>query len=400
MTDPAAQSPTTTLSGHPLRLSAYPAEAVTNRQFRQFDLARLDCCYLPAAMAPLCDVPPTSSREFLEDDNRGAVSPEPVAHLDGQPFYLSVKGVGSTVEPFSYQPLDRQLAAGLTDDPDVRRRLSESPRASDDRLITGELWLRGSPYGGQGWEHAVTALRVSEAADLTSIRGFLIAPVVKVVLLPRSLEERIKSIHWYRRFPGRIVQEIRLVPSNVRVYLHAQSTIGHNIREIFDRFGVDSPAKAHRFATNFLRSAVAMLTVFARSIQLDPATGKFTGFDFYDVWLDKDAVLAPNGSVYFVDLEGVETISVEGEAVPEKLEDQVYRSMYELAFAYEQIERERARRFGEVGSRKEQFARLLEEALRDDPVVRLRRDSAGLEMETHANCQKGSFRSTFRWVDG
>jgi hypothetical protein len=397
--EPPPVPPPPTLAGHPLRLTAFGAAAVTNRQFARFELGPLDRCYLPAATAALCDEPPLGDRSFLEDDNRGAVSPEPVATLDGQPFYLSVKGIGSTVEPFSYQPLDRRLGASLTDDPEVRRRLLAAPGPEGDRLLTGELWLRGSPYGGQGWEHASTALKVSESADLTSIRGFLIAPVVKVVQLPPVLQERIRSIHWYRKYPGRIVQEIRLVPSNVRVYLHAQSTLGHNIRQVFDRFGLTSPAAAHRFQTNFLRSAVAMLTVFARSIQDDPATGKFTGLDFYDVWLDKDAVLAPNGSVYFVDLEGVETISVEAGAVREKLEDQVFRSMYELAFAFEQIERERARRFGEVGSRKEQFARLLEEALRDDPVVRLRRDGRGLEMETHANCQKGEFRSTFRWVD-
>ena len=77
----------------------------------------------------------------------------------------------------------------------------------------------------------------------------------------------------------------------------------------------------------------------------------------------------------------------------------MFRSMYELAYAYEQIERERARRFGDAGSRKQQFARLMEEALRDDPVVRLRRDGSRLEMEIHANSQEGEFRSTFRWVD-
>ena len=284
--EPESPTPSARLSGWPITLSEYSAESVTNRQFREFDLSRLDRCYLPAAMQALCDEAPLSSLPFLEDDNRGAVSPEPVAVLDGQPFYLSVKGIGSTVEPFSDRPLDRRLAAEITGDPDVRRRLLEGPETDGDRLITGELWLRGSPYGGQGWEHASTALRVSESADLTSIRGFLIAPVVKVVFLPARLEERIKSIHWYRRYPGRIVQEIRLVPSNVRVYLHAQSTIGHNIRDVFDRFGLDSPGKVHRFETNFLRSAVAMLTVFARSIRYDPAKRRYAGLDFYDVWLD------------------------------------------------------------------------------------------------------------------
>lgn len=398
--DSDSQGPALTLTGLPVDLSIYPAETVTNPQFSRVSLPPLDTCFLPEAMAPLCDGPSLGVRRFVEDDNRGAVSPEPVAQLDGQPFYLSVKGIGSTVEPFSYQPLDRRTAAELTADPETRRRLLAHPGSGDDRLITGELWLRGSPYGGQGWEHAATALRVSERADLTSLGGFLIAPVVKVAFLPAPLAERVRQIHWYRRYPGKIVQEIRLVPSNVRVYLHAQNTIAHTIRHLFDRFRLHSDAQAHRFEVNFLRSAVGMLTLFARTLRFDAAKGRYLGLDFYDVWLDKDAVIAPNGSVYFVDLEGIEEIAVEKEGVVEKIEDQVYRSLYELAFAYEQIERERGRRFGAAASRKERFSRLLEEAVRDDPYVRPRREGADLLLETHANAQEGTFRSTFRWVDG
>jgi len=388
------------LAGLPLELAGYPAETQVNRQFREFDLSRMDRFYLPRALMSLMDEPPVETREFIEDDNRGAVDPEPAATLDGTEFFLSVKGVGSTVDPYSWRPLDRAYAAELTPDAVVRERLTSRPPDRSDRVITGELWLRGSPYGGQGVEHASTALRVSEMADLTSIGGFLIAPVVKVCFLPRRLEDRLRSIHWYRHYRGRMVQELRLVPSNVRIYFHARSTVGNTVGHVFDLFSIDSNPRALRFETNFVRSTVAMLTLFARTMTADASHTHYRGLDFHDVWLDKDAVVAPNGAVYFVDLEGIEEVAVEREAVREKIEDQVYRSLYELTFAYEQIERERARRFGAMGSRKSQFEAILREALRDDPFVRLREDGVNLEMEIRNKYQEGSLFTRFQAVDG
>jgi hypothetical protein len=359
----------------------------------------MDLVYLPRSLAALTDEAPIETRDFVEDDNRGAVEPKPIATLDGEEFYLSVKGIGSTIDPYSWQRLDRQYAAELTGDATVRERLQRTPPDGDDRMITGELWLRGSPYGGQGLEHATTALRVSERADPTSIHGFRIAPVVKVCYLPKSLEERLRGIHWYRRYRGRIVQELRLVPSNVRVYFHSRSTVGNNVGHVFDLFAVDSNERALGFETNFVRSTMAMLTLFARTMIWDGDRNAYRGLDFLDVWLDKDAVVAPTGSVYFVDLEGIEEIAVARSDVKEKIEDQVYRSLYEMTFAYEQIERERVRRFGADGGRKRHFAGILREALRDDRFVRLQENGPNLELVIRNNCQEESLYTRFPAVD-
>jgi len=205
------------------------------------------------------------------------------------------------------------------------------------------------------------------------------APLVKIVMIPESLETQIKKIFWYRRFGGRIVQETRLVPSNIRIYFHAGSTIGSNIGSIFDLCGIDSNDRALQFLENFVRSGVAALTLFTRSIAKSE-DGNFTGLDYSDVWLDKDAVIAPDGTIYFVDLEGLETIIVSKEKVREKIEDQIYRSLYEFIYAYEQIERERAARFGNMADRKAQFEYLLREALKDDEVVGLTRQSGSLQL--------------------
>jgi hypothetical protein len=400
---PAPRSPSIggvpRLAGTSVPLTMYPAETITNRHFQSFDLRRWDCYFLPPALTPLASAPALEVVEAIEDDNRSAILPEPVATVDGLPFYLSVKGVGSGVDPFSLRRLDAAYAAELTQDLDVRRRLQGVPGDQPGGIITGELWLRGSPYGGQGLPHALTALRVSERADLTSLHGFRVAPVLKVAFLAKELEERLRGIHWYRRYPERMVQELRLVPSNVRVYFHARNTVGQDPGHVFDLFAVDSAAKAHAFELNFVRSGLALLTLFARTLEADVEAQRFSGLDFEDVWLDKDAVLAPDGTVFFVDLEGIDTATVERNQVREKIEDQIFRSLYEFMFAYEQIERERARRYGSTGSRKRYFESLVLESLRSDPFVRARSGPRGLSMQVRNRLGEESLWFDFPLVD-
>ena len=337
--------------------------------------------------------------EAIEDDNRSAILPLPVATLDGLPFYLSIKGVGSNVEPFSHRRLTGASAAEITDDLDVRQRLRSRTGESLGGIISGEVWLRGSPYGGQGWPHATTALRVSERAHLTDLAGFRIAPVVKVAFLPEALADRLRGIHWYRKYRDRFVQELRLVPSNVRIYFQARSTVGNDPGHVFDQFGIDSPGKAHAFELNFVRSGLAVLTLFARTLGPAADPTRFSGLDFQDVWLDKDAVIAPDGTIFFVDLEGIDTVSVDRSGVREKIEDQIFRSLYEFMFAYEQIEQERARRFGPSGSRKRTFEALVVDAVRDDPFLRVRHDPSGLLLRVLPGRDEESLSFDFPLVD-
>ncbi len=387
------------LRGTPLTLLGYPAEGRVNPQFLGIVPESFARVYVPPGLAPLLRESPVERGEFLEDDNRGAVRPDPIATLDGVPYYLSVKGVGSAFDPFADRPLDLATVLELTEDAETRRRLSAAPTGAPARFITGELWLRGSPYGGQGLGHASQALSVSERADLTNLNGFRIAPVVRISYLPPELEAAVRGIHWYRRFPDRIVQELRLVPSNVRIYFHARTTVGADAAGVFDQFGVDTAARAYGFEVNFMRSALAMLTLFARSLRRGPAPEEFRGLDYHDVWLDKDAVLAPDGTVHFVDLEGIEEVTVGRAAVREKIEDQIYRSLYEGMFAYEQLEAERSRRFGPGGPRKGRFESLLERALATDPFLRLRRAPGRLELEVRNALSERELYLTFPILD-
>ncbi len=385
--------------GHPVALGSYATKSLSNPRFERFDLSRWDRIFLPPALQDLMDESPLDIQTFIEDDNRGAILPMPAATLDGTDFFLSVKGVGSTIDPYSWRPLDREYAAQLCRDAAVRDRLRRHPTTPGDRIITGEVWLRGSPYGGQGLDHATTALQVSKRADLTSLAGFRVAPTVKVSLFPPELEERIRTIRWYREYQGRFVQEIRLVPSNVRIYFHSRNTVGASARHVFTLFGIDSSAKAHRFEIAFVRSTVAMLTLFARTLRYEATRDRYLGFDYDDVWLDKDAVVAPDGTVYFVDLEGIVERALEKHQVVEKIDDQVHRSLYELTFAYEQIEAERVRQFGGGESRTGHFETVLREALRTDPYVDVESAGAHLDLLIRNPCHDDSLVTRFRAVD-
>jgi hypothetical protein len=366
------------LKGLPLSLDAYEAsEILTNKHFQDFKIPDFERFFLPESMAPFTNQSPMGPREFLADDHRGAVSSSPVSTLDGTDFYLSLKGIGSTTNPFSHEVFGSDEISYLVQDPELNERVANSRGAP--RYITGELWLRGSPYGGQGLQHASTALKVSEMANLTSIHGFRIAPLVKIVFLPEELENEIKKVYWYRRFRGRIVQEIRLVPSNIRIYFHSGSTIGGNIGSVFDLFGIDTDDRALGFLKNFAKSGIAYLSLFVRTLTSNQ-DGTYSGLDFSDVWLDKDAVLATDGTIYFVDLEGLEWITIGRDRIQEKIHDQIYRSLYEFLYAYEQIERERARRFGNTADRKVQFEYLLREALYKDEVIDLERGGTSLQL--------------------
>lgn len=150
-------------------------------------------------------------------------------------------------------------------------------------------------------------------------------------------------------------------------------------KSIFNLFGIDNKDKALEFLKNFVKSGIAYLTLFTRTLKSN-MDGTFSGLDFYDVWLDKDAVLAPDGTIYFVDLEGLEWITVEAKKIPEKIDDQIYRSLYEFMYAYEQIERERSARFGDWIDGKVQFEHLLKEALKDDEVIDLASEGQSLKL--------------------
>jgi len=382
------------IKGTPISLNAYESSKTRRNKYFSECMPDFDRVYLPDSMKDFSAVAPLCRKEFLVDDNRSAVDPNKSVSIDGIDFYLSVKGIGSTTNPFSRQLLRKDEIASLLTDADVRNKIMLS-NGGLHRYLTGEMWCRGSPYGVQGLRYANIAMNASEYDDITSIHGFRIAPVVSIVFLPPQLQDQIRRLYWYRQFKEEIVQEIRLVPSNVRIYFHSDWTIGEDTCMVFQLFDIDSNEKAEEFERNFLKSGMAVLTLLPRSWKKN-GDGTYSGLDFYDVWLDKDAVLAPDGTIFWADLEGLEWITLWNREyreknlenlqpkttsdIEEKIEYQIYRSTYELMYAYEQIERERIRRFGHKEERKAHFERILRDALRHDEIISLEHEGSSLNL--------------------
>ncbi len=379
------------LRGMPVSLNVYDgAVTITNKYFKGFQMSDFERIYLPDSVKPFSYVDPIGTKELLIDDNRSAVGRQPYMTIDGTDFYFSVKGIGSTTSPFSRQLFKKEEICSLLKSGTTKERITNAKEKEMKlpRYLTGELWSRGCPYGSQGLEFASIAMKATEMSDAstTSIHGFRIAPLVKIVRFPEALQKQITQLYWYRRFKQVMVQETRLIPSNIRIYFHSDWTIGDDTGELFDFFRIDNNDKAMDFLKNLVKSGIAILTLFVRSMR-DNGNGTYSGLDFYDVWLDKDAVLAPDGTIFWADLEGLQTITIGGKDradlelnIEENLEHQIYRSLYEFMYAYEQIEREHVRRFGHITDRKTQFEYLLKDALKDDEVVGLHRSQDSLEL--------------------
>jgi hypothetical protein len=383
------------IKGTPISLNAYEASKTRrNKHFLGFDMPDFEYVYLPDSMNAFSTIPPFCFKEFVVDDNRSAVDPNKSVSIDGLDFYLSVKGIGSTTNPFSRQLLRKDEMTSLIADADIRNKVMSS-NGELHRYLTGEMWCRGSPYGVQGLRYANIAMNASEYDDVTSIHGFRIAPVVSITFLPQQLQDQIRKLYWYRQFKEEIVQEIRLVPSNIRIYFHSDWTIGEDTCMVFQLFDIDSNEKAEEFEINFLKSGMAILTLLSRSLRKN-GDGTYSALDFYDVWLDKDAVLAPDGTIFWADLEGLEWITLWNREyreknlenlppkttsdIEEKMEYQIYRSTYELMYAYEQIERQRIKQFGHPMERKARFEYLLRNALQHDEILSLEREGSSLNL--------------------
>jgi hypothetical protein len=388
------------INGLPVPLAAYEIKEVrTSRFFQGKSMPDMYRFYLPESMVAFTDTPPEKIRVMFADDNRSAVSKKPYLSIDDTEFFLSVKGIGSTTHPFLRYPLSKGEICGLLGNDPLSDKIGNSKSETSPRYITSELWQRYSPYGGQGLEHALYSMRAAEMDDVTSIHGFRICPLVNIAFAPLELEEQIKKLYWYRQFKGRVVQELRLVPSNVRIYFHSGTTIGETIGSVFDLYGINTNEKALTFIRNFLRSGIPYLSLFVRSMKAND-DGTFSGLDFYDVWMDKDALVAPDGTMYFADLEGLDWVTRPEKEISEMVNHQFFRQLYEFMYSYVQMEMERSKRFGPMAGRKKQFELILREALKDDEVCELYNDGNRLMLRIGNIVGEKRLVESFPMLDG
>lgn len=349
---------------------------VGNRQWEDAWTDSVRGAYLPSLLWRLAGRPPGETIDALRDDNRSCLLPTRTVTVGDTEYFLSVKGCGAEYDAFRPVKLSPNALRTICHDPALAARLEAEPTA-DTPFVVGERWWGYAPYGGQAGDSALLGVLASSRADRNQIAGFHICPVIAAVRLPDAVAEVASKFYWYRRYDGAYWQEIRLMPSNVRLYFHSPVTLGLDSGRVFSLFELDGFERCEAFLERLTRSTMAAITLYARTLRYDSVHGRFTGLDYDEVYLDKDAVLAPDGTLHFADLEGVEGVSAAAVAdVRQRIEDQFYHNLYEATYAIEAMAQETYRLLGladSVADRHRWTLEVLERACRTDPYVRVER---------------------------
>lgn len=347
-------------------------EVFGDRRFEGFWSHEVEGCYVPESLWKLAGQPRGVPVEGVRDDNRSALLPERRWVVRDREFVAAVKGCGAATDAYENVPLTASRARTICRDGRLLEALAAEDGAASG-FITGERWFGNTPYGGQAPDNAAIGLITSLRANDAEIVGFHICPIVALVRLPDEFAAIASRFYWYRRYEGTYWQEVRLMPSNVRVYFHSPVTFGVDTSRAFALFGVESFEQAERFLENMARSSVAALTLYARSLRHDDRRGHYAGLGYHDVWLDKDAVIAPDGTMHFADLEGIEEIAAgTPAAVREQIERQFHRNVYEAFYALEALAGEvdrRWRSFREPAARRGWILEAMGRACAADPYL-------------------------------
>jgi hypothetical protein len=331
----------------------------------------------------------TPVRAAWADGNRGAILDDTRVEHDARSWLLAVKGVGAR------SPLYGDTPAGYSHAHALDVTLAERERSLLG-AITRESWMGEAPYGAQGLGNAENALMLSSPGLREALAPAVLCPVIAIVEIPEA--EVLDTFH-YRRFAGPIVQEHRLVPSTVRLYHQSALALGRDVEGALATLGVADVDALDAFLDRYLASSVALLTVAARSARTHGHA--FEVLDYDDAWLDKDAFVAPDGTLAFADLEALVHVELPDlEALAARVRRQIERNAYEVLYGADALlaveERWRGRP-REQALRRRVLAERTALALAGDPRVSLEKAADGWDLEVHPRLGD---RVVVRWLDG
>lgn len=352
-------------------------EVVGNPQWKDLWERDLAGVYVPPLMWQLAGRPPGTPCEGIRDDNRSSLFTDRRLVFRDKEYIPCVKGCGAEFDAYQHSLLTPSSLGEVCHDPTIALELARYQKDITG-FMTGERWFGNTPYGAQAPDNAMIALLASLRADGTEIAGFHICPIVALVRLPDAFANMASKFFWYRRYNGAYWQELRLMPSNVRLYFQSPITFGANTAEAFSLFGLDCLEACEDFAERLARSSIAALTLYARTLRYDSERERYLGLGYHDVWLDKDAVIASDGTLHFADLEGIEDIPAKtNEEVREQIGMQFHRNVYEVSYALEAMASQTERSLSIGATKPDRRAWLMEiiqRACRSDAYVRLERD--------------------------
>jgi hypothetical protein len=307
-----------------------PEAIVFNEQFKLHE--EWYSSYLGSATAAFHEIN-HKLQPAIRDENRNAIIPENFIEIEGKIFYLSVKGCGAYEDMF----FGGKLTPNKIENACRESQYLSKVKALSTGLgfIMGESWMGESPYGAQGFINAFDELKFSRIAKLDTINGAYICPVVAVIKLPKDIEDVARNFFWFRTYKDHFYQVLRLIPSNVRLYFESSNVIA-NPSSIFQLFEIDTIEKAENFELNFIKSGIALLTLYSRSALIEG--NEIKGIYYQDVWLDKDCVVAPDGTIHFADIEGFIWKKVLIDEYEEIQRKEWQKLVYEFLYALVQID--------------------------------------------------------------
>ncbi|MFX1480479.1 MAG: hypothetical protein ACFFCI_20475 [Promethearchaeota archaeon] len=300
----------------------------------------------------------------IKDENRNAIIPNLNISINDRLFYLSVKGCGAYEDMFFGGTLTPSKLKASCHDSQLIAKLDRLSTGLG--FIMGESWMGESPYGAQGKINAYDELNYSMTASKDSINGAHLCPVIGVVQLSNKIEELARKFFWFRTYQDHFFQVIRLVPSNIRLYFESNLKIT-NPGSIFSLFDVNDDKEIEKFELNFIKSGIALLSLYSRSAKV--SGNDVTGITYQDVWFDKDCVVAPDGTIYFADIEGLvwKKVPIEKMVALQKKEWQ--KLFYEFIYALFKIDSYRHKiqqREVNWSVQREELALLIHQALNKD----------------------------------
>lgn len=269
-----------------------PVRLYINKNFP--DIAReedFQTSYIPSDLLKVVGIRKHGKKVVgISEGGRSAVFPERTYTIGDQEFAVNVKGCGCLYTP------DKLLSEGLPNK--VRRRIERLNKTvnSNLTLITNQYDAYDRPIGGQRLDWALENLYISDGVFSKEL-GMYICPVISVAEISGAYILEIDG-YIYKYGYG---QEIRLVPSNVRLeYDRGIYNLGYrnNLNYLIRKVGI----RKEDFLINLLRTSLQACLLEARTMKRDKDR-KFSAYTYDVVDLYKDGVIAADGKLYFADLE-------------------------------------------------------------------------------------------------
>ena len=343
-------------------------EAIVPSNMKDLKTGLEDAVLIPSLLKPRAPKL-KETYDMVPDGNRGAVLPGIKVELYGRTFVLSLKGIGARYPMYGDGLLDADgVGVGFK-----------------GYAFSSESWFGESPWGAMSQKACLDDKALTELSGPDGINGFRICPMVRANPLPEWVMETARPMFWYRRLEGQApyYQQARLVPSDVRLFYQSEEALGHKTSHVLDCFKVEGMEALDEFMDNYIRSGMAALTLIARTARKHKTWGH-TALDYDDVWLDKDSLISPDGTLFFADIEGLDWVPLrdEPEAI-KRITKQFNRNFYEFMYGLDKLLSERDRRVGrpvDRQARRKELASRLELALAKDRYLTLERSGEHLDV--------------------